>query len=186
MKKRIAFLLLAICFIISGCAFGTRRPILKYTIGTISKPQNNINIFVDTFIDDRLDKEVIGHVRNGYGMKTAKVVTVTSISDWVSEAMKAELQNSGYTVTTDPNTNNIVEGEVIKVYCDSYMTYDGEVGIEVTLKKNGEEIFSRKYLGKDESINMACRAKSYGITLERCLQKALVDAVHDIDREFGN
>jgi hypothetical protein len=126
-------------------------------VGTQQRPANSIEIYVDKFVDDRLDREVIGHVRNGYGMKTAKVVTTTNISDWVTEAMKAELRNSGYTVSDNPSADNKVKGEVIKVYCDSFMTYDGEVGIEVALERKGEKIFSQKYLGKDESINMACR-----------------------------
>jgi len=153
-----------------------------YSVITEPQSEKNIDIHVAQFEDERLETEVIGHVRNGYGMKTAKVITTSNIPDWVTEAMKAELQNIGYTITDDPNTLNVVGGEVIKVYCDSYIAYDGEVGIEVTLKKGKEEVFSRKYLGKDSSMNFAARAKSFAITLERCLQKALSDAVHDIDR----
>lgn len=170
------------CLIISGCAFGTRYPLLNYTVITEPQPKKNINVHVARLDDERLETEVIGHVRNAYGMKTAKVITATNIPDWVTAAIKAELQNIGYTITDKANTGNIVEGEVIKVYCDSYIAYDGEVGLEITLKKGQEEVFSRKYLGKDSSINIAARAASFSTTLERCLQKALGDAIHDIDR----
>lgn len=169
----------------AGCAFGTRRPVLNYTVGSQQKPARNINLYVEQFSDERLDRNVIGHVRNGWGMKTAEVVTVTNIADWVTEAMRAELKNSGYTLTDDVNTEHAIQGEVIKVYCDSFMSYDGEVGVEVTLRKGAQDLFRKKYLGKDSSINMASTAKSYGITMERSLQKALVDAVHDIDRSLS-
>ena len=185
MRNKYSVSLILMCTIVSGCAFGTRRPVLNYTVGTEQKPTRNVNIYVERFLDERLEKDVIGHDRNGWGMKTAKVITTTNISDWITEAIQAELENSGYTITNDPKTEHAVKGEVIKVYCDSYMTYDGETGIEVTLEKNGENLFTRKYLGKDSSINMASTAKSYGRTLERSLQKALVDAVHDINRTLA-
>jgi len=186
MRNQWVILVFALCLLGSGCAFGTRRPVLSYTVTGESQPNKNINIYVEQFKDDRLDQDVIGHVRNGWGMKTAKVVTTTNISSWVTEALKAELSNVGYNVVETPNMSNVIGGEVIKVYCDSYMSYDGEVGIEVDLSVNGKEIYSRKYLGKNSSMNFAARAKSYGKTLEKALQTALIDATHDIDRELNN
>jgi hypothetical protein len=189
MRRHLALLpigLIAVALLnTSGCAFGTRHPTLSYAVGTEKKPANDVSIYIESFLDERLERDVIGHVRNGWGMKTAEVVTTTSVPDWIATAMQAELENSGYTVTDDPKTDHTIRGEVIKVYCDSYMSYDGVVGIGVTLQRGGENLFTRKYLGNDSSINMAATAKSYGRTLERSLQKALVDAIHDIDRALA-
>jgi len=185
-RKSVAFVLTVFCLgiLISGCAFGTRRPVLKYELGTTTRPSKNINVYVAPFNDERTEKDVIGHVRNAYGMKTAKIITVTNISSWITNALKAELENVGYTVVEDQNNDIAISGEVIKVYVTSMMMYEGEVSAEITVVIDGKEVFTNKYSGSDESINIAVTAKSYGITLERSLQEALVEAVFDIDREI--
>jgi len=180
-----SILILVLLIFVSGCAFGTRRPVLKYTIATESQPSKNIRVFVNRFKDERLEKDVIGHVRNAYGMKTAKIIADTNISEWVTGALKVELENIGYTIANDPRSSIKVAGEVIEVYVTSLMLYEGKAAIEVSLYQNDKRIYTEKYLGTDESLNWAATAKSYGITLERSLQKALIEAVHDIDRKLS-
>src|SRR3989338_11527528 len=131
-NKNVTLFLTAILLVIwtSGCAFGTRHLTLGYEKGTVSKPQNNIMIYVKSFVDDRLDKEVCGRVRNGWGLECAKIVSNTDISEWVTNAMKAELNNLGYTVT-NYDTKNRVEGSVIEVNVTSMMMYEGKVLLEI-------------------------------------------------------
>ena len=95
----------------------------------------------------------------------------------LDSALRADQVSAGY-----PPYNIEVTGEVIEAYVTSLMMYEGKVAIEVTLKIDGKEIFTRKYSGTDESLNFAATAKSYGITLTRSLQQALKEAAHDIDR----
>lgn len=184
-KKTYFILLMLSLLFISGCAFGTRHPVLTYDVFTTPEPAKNISIYVSEFKDERIDKNIIGHVRNGWGLKTAKVITETNISDWITEALKAELENIGYTITDNPNASISVSGEVIEIYVSSFMMYEGKASIEISLMKNGKEVFTRKYSGTDSSLNWASTAKSYGITLERSLQNVLSEAVHEIDLELS-
>jgi len=184
MKKNfLVFVGIAILALASGCAFGTRHLVLGYEKGTVSKAQNNIAVYVKPFVDDRVDKQVVGRVRNGWGMECANIVTDTNISDWATNAMKTELNNLGYTVT-NYDTKNRVEGGVIEVNVTSMMMYEGKVLLEVSLFQDNKELFSRKYMGTDQTMNWAATAKSYGITLEKSLQKAIVEAATDIDRKL--
>ena len=166
---------------VSGCAFGTRRPTLDYSAVTPVKAQKNIAIKVTIFKDERPDKNIVGNVRNGWGLKTADVITETSVSEWVTNALKSELKNDGYTVV-DTSAENEIGGEVIKVYCDSYMCYEGEVMMKVSLKKSTNVLFEKTYSGKASDLNWAATAKSYGTILQRSLQQIMIQVVGDVDR----
>lgn len=182
---KLVYMVLLSAVFISGCAFGTRRPVLKYTIGTEPQSSKGITVYVSPFVDDWVDKNVIDHVRNGWGLKTAKVVTETNISNWVTDALKSELKNIGYSIANDSTTPIKISGEIVEVYVTSFMLYEGRVVVEVSLLIDNEKIFTEKYSGNDESLNWAATAKSYGITLERSLQTALKRAVYDIDRHIS-
>ena len=155
---------------IGGCAFGTRHPILTYTPITKSDAPKNISILVEDFRDERIDKNVIGHVRNGYGFKTADVVTETNIAQWVTDALKAELGNNGYIVVKD-RVDLSTQGEILSVYCDSLALYEGKIDLEVSFKKNDQVIFERKYRGSASNMNWAATSNGYGTTLQNTLQE---------------
>lgn len=179
-----AFLVILVGTMVSGCAFGTRRPILKYTVTSPPGEPKNIEIYVPKFKDERIDKDVVGHVRNGWGMKTARVITETNVSEWVTDVLKQELKNAGYTISGSDTVPTQIKGEVIEIYCESFMMYEGKAVLEVTVLKNNELLFQDKYRGTDESLNWAATAKSYGITLERALKNAMSQIVQDINRKL--
>ena len=151
-KMHVVFAVVLSIVFLSGCAFGTRHPMLEYNTVTPVKPANNISIKISTFSDTRPDKNVIGNVRNGWGMKTADVITDTNIADWVSTALKSELKNAGYNVIEE-DTKNLISGEVLKVYCDTYLNYEGEVMIKVVLKKDNSVILDKTYSGKSSDLS---------------------------------
>lgn len=183
-NKKVCLLVAALVLLnLSGCAFGTRKSTLRYTAVTPVKAPNNIQIKVAAFDDNRPDKNIIGNVRNGLGMKTADVVTDTNISSWTADALKTELKNAGYSIV-EGDSQSEISGEVIKVYCDSYLNYEGEVIIKVTLKKDNNVLFTETYSGKASDLNWACTAKSYGVMLERSLQKALNQVVTDVEKSL--
>ncbi len=164
----------------AGCAFGTRHPLLSYKPVSTSSGPRNVTVFVDNFKDERTEKNVIGHVRNGWGLKTADVVTDTNISQWVTDALKSELGNAGYIVAKD-RTELTAGGEILNVYCDSYMQYEGKVDLEIMLKKGDQVLLNKKYSGKANNFNWAATAKSYGLTVEQSLQSAMRQIISDIN-----
>ena len=183
MIARMASVTLAILIglTLSSCAFGTRRPVLSYTAITPSSPSNGIPIYVAPFSDERFDKDLIGYMRNGYGMRTAKVITETNLSDWVTDALKAELANAGYTVVDkDPDAAQ-VSGEILQVFCDAFWMYEGKVELDVSLRQGDAEILREKYRGTSQDVNIAGTSKSYALTLEKSLQNLLRDVVRDVN-----
>lgn len=180
-KTRLMAVIGFMAFLLGGCAFGTRRPLLEYRAVTANSQPKNITIYVERFKDERTEKNVIGHVRNGWGLKTADVVTDTDISQWVTDALKAELGNGGYIVAKD-RTKLTAEGEVITVYCDSFMQYEGTVTLGIVLKRNGEVLIDKKYNGKATNLNWAATSQGYGKTVEQSLQNVMKQILSDINQ----
>ncbi|MFH1798512.1 MAG: hypothetical protein ABH844_04120 [Candidatus Omnitrophota bacterium] len=167
----------------SGCAFGTRRPKLEYSAITPVCSQKDVRIRVEKISDVRPDKDVIGNVRNGFGMKTADVVTTTDIADWVTNALKLELNNAGYKVTVKESDNEI-SGEIVRVFCTANFNYEGEVIVSIILKVGSKVVINKTYSGKATALNWAATSKSYGTTLQRSLQQVMKQIVGDVERSL--
>ena len=129
--------MLLVVIVLAGCAFGTRNATLIYPpkaesgaapvaqAATKPAPQN-VQIALVPFSDERTDKKVVGTMRNGFGMRTADVIAMNSVPDWVTQAIRTELENSGYSVTTVASGDSaagasaVVSGEILNVFCDMY------------------------------------------------------------------
>ena len=122
----------------------------------------------------------------GFGRGRAEGVE-NSVTEWVTDALKAELVNLGYTISDQENITNVIDGTVFDVFCDTYMslTYNGRIGIKVILKKNGIVALERNY-----SVNKTCdmlwsiTSAQLAKTLEMTLQETLKQAVSDINKEL--
>ena len=175
----------------NGCAFGTREVSLDYppkgeiesgiayVSGTpavknkkviIFKFENNRPFVESSFFDRETEKDIIGHVRNGYGMKTANVVSSVNVEEWVTNAIVYEFKKNGYTVLNDDSKllelseNYIgIHGTTITVYADSFFNYEGNTKFNVVVKnmKDKTIIFQKTYEGKEESINMLSSSDGY-------------------------
>lgn len=169
---------------LSGCAFGTRRPLLTYNSILTSQPKNNIAIKVLPFKDERTwSKQKIGDVRNGFGVRCADIIPQNSVTEWITTALKEELTNVGYTVSDSTNAANIVEGEALEVYTNAYMNYGGKINIHMSLKQNGKEILSKNYSAQEScGVNWAATAKSHAKTMELTLQSLMKQILPDINK----
>jgi hypothetical protein len=179
-----------------GCAFGTRHAELSY-------PPNPGNTLIDsaraesgagpaccdvvlTVSDRRATTARIGNVRNTFGMDTADVVTQDDVRSWVEGALTQELRNAGYAVIADQGSAASGEAirlnaEIIKVHCDVYMTYDGEVSMAVTLSAKDQAPLARNYEGSGGvGLNWAATADSYAQSLALALQNAISQVLVDL------
>jgi uncharacterized lipoprotein YajG len=182
MKRWVLLSVLAI--VLSGCAFGTRRPMLTYSVILPAASKNNIAIKVEPFKDERTwSKEKLGDVRNGYGMRCADIIPQNSVTEWLTDAFKKELANAGYTVSEDQNTDINLEGIALEVYVNAYMNYGGRIKLKVTLKKNDKEILSKEY-SEEKNCGMAwaSTAASFGKTIELTLQDLMKKIIPDINK----
>lgn len=179
--RRVICLFVAV-LMLDGCAFGTRRPMLNYSVIMPSAPKNNIAIKVAEFKDDRTwSKEKVGDVKNGYGMRCADIVPQNSVTGWVTDALRKELVNAGFTVVENQEAANSVDGTVLEVYTDAVFNYGGRVRLNVMLKKDGKLVLTKEYNAQSNcGMNFACTAKSYGVALETALQEVMKQVIPDI------
>lgn len=95
MKRQITLLcLIAFSLTVGGCAFTQANLNIVYDEAKASKgPLSNIaarQLMIGEFKDVRPERDKIGYKRNGYGMKTADIVTQKPVTEIVREAVTAE------------------------------------------------------------------------------------------------
>ena len=180
----------------SGCAFGTRHADLAYppkeedagVVGTAhaapAASRQGMRVVL-AVTDERPNKARIGNVRNAFGMDTADVVTNDDVAAWVAGAFRHDLEALGYSVDTRasvPDAGAVqLEAKVVEVYCDVYMTYDGDVTLDVTLSRPGRPPLEKHYKGVGSvGVNWAATAESYAESLARALQDAISQVMRDL------
>ncbi|MBN2037740.1 MAG: AgmX/PglI C-terminal domain-containing protein [Chitinispirillaceae bacterium] len=176
--------LLLICI---GCAFGTRHVALRNSTpacnDTLHPPRSHAVCF-DGLADVRPDS-TIGHVQNGYGMRTAKVVAENSVPEWVNKEIENKLTRSGYEIKKECDDSGdafVINGKILKVYTTAYMTYLGEVTLAAVIKLNQSTLIEKKYSGhKKTGINWAASQEAFSDVLEKSLEIALSKFIKDID-----
>ena len=185
MSRRLLLLVLVLC--LSGCAFGTRKPLLTYTATLPTASKNNIAIKVATFKDERTwSKEKIGDVKNGYGMRCADIIPQNSVTGWIENAFKTELSNAGYTISDDASTATTLEGTVLDVYVNAYMNYGGRIKLNVVLKKDNNIILSKEYFSeKNCGPAWASTEASFAKTIETTLQDVMKNIIPDINKALS-
>ena len=185
--------------LVTGCAFGTRQPTLTYPPIEESKEQpaatptpKSTKVFLEPFRDERSDKTVVGTVRNGFGMRTADVVPTNSVPVWVTEAIRTELINRGYTVTNGvlPDTlspgNISVSGDVLNVFCDMYMSYTGQVSFVAKVKDSKGELLNKHYAGEGSAgLAFGATSDSYAQSLSLALSNAIKKFIADLEEKLS-
>ncbi len=192
---------LAFVFFLGGCAFGTRQPTLIYPPTQVPSeisvahadvifPPKSVQIILKPFIDKRSDN-VVGTVRNGFGMRTADVIPINNVSDWVTQAVAIELRNNGYTVISGTPDNDsrslmvVVSGDILNVFCDAYFNYSGQVSLVTRASRGGKGFLYKHYSGEGSAgTNWAASEESYAQSLALALSSALRLFVSDLNKSL--
>lgn len=198
--KRAVRLVLAwgVVALLAGCAFGVRNATLLYPPkaepGLVPQAQaspqpaaKKAQIALVTFVDQRTEKKAVGTMRNAMGMRTADVLPTNSVTDWVTQAVKTDLEKSGYSVVSaagavPAGAGAVVSGEVLNVFCDMYMSYTGQVSLLMRVSRDGKELSAKHYSGEGSAgIAFAGTAESFAESLSLALAAALRKFVADLD-----
>lgn len=188
----------AVVALLAGCAFGVRNATLLYPPkaepGLVPQAQaapqpaaKKAQIALVTFVDQRTEKKAVGTMRNAMGMRTADVLATNSVTDWVTQAVKTDLEKSGYTVVSaaagvPAGAGAVVSGEVLNVFCDMYMSYTGQVSLLMRVNRDGKELSAKHYAGEGSAgIAFAGTAESFAESLSLALAAALKKFVADLD-----
>jgi uncharacterized lipoprotein YajG len=175
----------------AACAFGERQAHLGYPpepdAALVSSAEAALAsrgiVYIGNFGDVRSSKMIVGHVRNGFGMKTAEVVAQRDVPGWVREALAHELKASGYQVMDGvaPEDGATISGDIIRVYCDAYFTYDGEVTLRMETGRAGQSLVKNVYTGTGSAgLNWGATGDSYSESLSMALQSALRKFIADL------
>jgi len=170
-----------------GCAFGTRHVKLNPMKTSLTMDAAGQSAFVE--VNDNRNpvlKPVVGHVKNTYGMKTAKVIADKEVSVWMRDIIVEELKRSGASIITesanlDDKTGKITI-DVLVFYAQAYTRYGAEVTVAVTVTKNNRDIIRGKnYTGKAIlGINWGASSASYQKVLELATEEMLKKLIPDI------
>lgn len=141
---------------------------------------------VGEFKDVRPERDKIGYKKNGYGMKTANIVTTKPVPDIVRDALVVELSKNGHNISPT-NKDLVFSGEITTFWFDyqiNFWTIEfmGTVAINLNLLdgKTGSPLFSRQYQGhyneKSTGGYTGTWEKVMNTALERLLEDVSTDA----------
>lgn len=182
--------------ILSACAFGTRSAELEYPPRSEESPSASDEskekegeseseqkmIAIALFSDERDDKRAVGHIRNTFGIKTARVESPTDLPEWVKRALHIELKNAGFTVIKDNSPKHLrVTGSILEVYDDAYLRHDAKVALMVQVRDNKDDLFTRKYVGEGSSGWSDGAGGGYAESLALALADAVRKFTADLD-----
>lgn len=201
---------------LTACAFGTREVNLSYPpeknheIGVANAANTTakngtfavkVHTFknnrptVDPVTSQKKSSAIIGNVRNGFYMKTADVISNQNIEDWVTNAVKYELERNGYKVldiTPKESASSFwdFQGSTLNVYADAYFNYDGKVKLHLLLKQHSsnEVLIDKDYEGVYKEVNFAASEEGYKDILEKSLSNAIgliIIDLNNLPREVG-
>ena len=184
--------LVLVTMVTSGCAFGTRRAAL-HTPSVASLPGSapvssaaRGKIVLLAFADQRSNQRAIGEVRNGWWMHTADVEADRDISQWITQSVKAALEQAGYEVIEGnpaslPALTPVLRGDILTVYCTALFAYEGEVSFFAHVEKDGRQLLHTRYTGKgSDGFNWAATGSGYAASLESALKESLVPLIADL------
>jgi hypothetical protein len=176
----------------SGCAFGTRQAALQTPTfapvsgGVPATTPSRGTIILVTFDDQRSNKATIGEVRNGWGMHTADVKPDRDISQWVTQSVKAALEQDGYQVLegkshSQPGSTPVLRGDILTVYCTALFSYEGEVSFFAHVEKDGRQLVNNRYTGKGSAgLNWAATGSGYAASIESALKAGIAPMLADL------
>jgi len=176
MKRKVLILGIGL-LLMSGCAFGTKRPQFTYEPLTPQKPQNNISVMVDPFTTPKIWSQE--EVKDSNGMGYPDSVLKNNIPEWIKKALEAELKNLGYSVV-ESGATNVIKGDVLETYYDMDMNFGGTV--KIIVEKDGKVVLERSYsVTKNYESGFTATAESYERMIKMILQDTMKEALNDIN-----
>ncbi len=172
--------LAAALLLLSGCAFTTGHVDLSYqptNQPTKIAGSNSPHVLVE--VSDKRTTQAVGQKINGFGMKTADIVSNSDVRETLKSAFEAELSNRG--LTEGPG------GDLISVTLNNFQNqftlgfFSGEatatIGINVTVKRpNGSVPYNQYITGQAKDwVEIAGEGNA-----QRVLNAAMQDAISKV------
>lgn len=194
LKAAVTYLLMASLAQLTGCAIRPldliyppeqsataipSSPVIENT-GSINSNDIVLDLFDARTVKDRLGTTITG-VR-GYVFESED-----NVAAWVNNALVYELTEVGYNVFQKgtATTNDAAIGltvDIQKVFVTAPVTYQGEVLLQATLHRKGEQQVTQQFEGTGSAgLNMATTSRSLGKSLALALQDAISKMLVDFE-----
>ena len=173
-----------------GCAFTQATLNVGYTEAMASRgPLSSIaprRIDVGGFADKRPETNKIGYKRNGFGQKTADIVTSKPVPDIVKEALTAELKKNGHDVTTTER-DLVLSGDITTFWFELQVNFatveffgTSAITLNVVDGRTGTTLLTRNYQGHYTEKSMG----GLDATWERVMNEALQRMVREVSTDL--
>jgi hypothetical protein len=181
-------LLISIMFLISllGCAFGDREVTLTAS-GPVVAGDNSLaglEIALPQFQDTRVKVDMVGKVRNGWGMHTADVLTKSNVADWLTQSVWNQLSHLGCVQKESAPAR--ITGKILVVDCDSMMTLSSQISVYLQISSQGREIFSNNLVTPYSATNWFASSSEFQSALHENLKVWLVASMPGIINALGS
>jgi hypothetical protein len=169
----------------AGCALGDRKIALLYKPVTKVAAGEPKNIAIVKFKDLRKNPDV-GEVRNGYGMKTARVIAEgQDVGAWVANALADELTAAGCKITkyndiAPPDSQISITGNVLEAYTKMYMSSTCTIRATINVSKANVPVLSKEYYGKHGVLALLADTGEYENAMQGALQDMMKKCVPEI------
>jgi Uncharacterized lipoprotein len=174
---------------LGGCAFTQANLNVGYDEAKAAKgPLSEIpsrQLTIGEFKDVRPERDKIGYKRNGYGMKTADILTQKPVPEIVREAVTAELSKNGH-ATASKAPELVLAGEITTFWFDTQINFwsvefMGTVAMDlnVTDGKTGAPLLARKYQGHFNEKSLG----GLDATWERVMNAALALMIEEMSTD---
>ena len=169
--------------LLSGCAFTTGHVDLSYQ--PTSQPtkiagSNSPHVLVE--VTDKRPTQAVGQKINGFGMKTADIVSNSDVPKTLKNAFETELSNRGFTEGGGGDLISVRLSNFQNQFTLGFFSGDAAatIGMDVTVKRpDGSVAYNQYVIGQNkESVEIASEGNA-----ERVLNAALQDAVSKV---FGD
>jgi len=175
----------------AGCAFVDNRVELPYK-PCVTGYQGAGELEIEkpgSSLPEKEGLEVVGYVRNGYGMHTADVLAINDVADWIVLALSKELEAAGYEVHAVFELSGrcpglrITIGQVLADIKSHRLVANVEYTIKVIDQGQTHHTIHAKAEGTYMSFTSI--AESYARSLEIALQASAKDVIPKIVMATG-
>jgi len=141
--------LAAALLLLSGCAFTTGHVDLAYQPTTqATKLATPESPHVSVVVTDKRPTQVVGEKINGYGMKTAEIVSNTDVPGTLKSAFETELNSRGFTEGAGGNVLSVTLSNFENQFTMGFFSGDATatIGMQVTVKRPDGSVAYDKYV----------------------------------------
>jgi ABC-type uncharacterized transport system auxiliary subunit len=184
-------ILVAAAAALSACAYGDAKLALAYDgstakAGVLSEAPAT-TIYLADVEDRRVEKQRIGYKRNGFGAKTADIVSERPVPEIVEEALASALQKNGH-ILGGPEERFAIKPALTNFWFDyktGFVTVEfyGQVQTELSVvdQSTGTAIYSEVFDGYYSEKTGGGLKKTW----QRIMNAALADLVSKINLSEG-